>query len=254
MMYTIVIGLVIALLVVAVAVNAIQQHKEKQDAERKQQISKHKAIVEETETVLMNSANVPLSVNAIKILHNRIHAALKAMQEIQPDMQGLKQRVSESDRRISEMNGSPDAPQSDDNIQIPDGEKQLIGLIQGIKKLRSVMRSEHSKGKVDTQVFMTEDRRLEKIQLKINIDSHIKRGKSAQTTNMLGSARQYYEKALATLEAQSYNDEYITSKKEEILGYLHQITSELKSTNARDARKNEDKDDLDELFAPKKKW
>ena len=70
---------------------------------------------------------------------------------------------------------------------------------------------------------------------------------------MLGSARQYYEKAQRTLEDQSYNDDYIESRSATISQALEQITSELRDVNTRDAA-NRKQDELEELFQPKKKW
>ena len=132
----------------------------------------------------------------------------------------------------------------------------MIALLQGVKKLRSIVRSEHSKGKLDTQVFMNEDKRLEKIQLQVNIDSQLKRGKAARSANMLGSARQYFEKALGVIDGLNFSDEYVASRRQELETLLSEIMSELKATNATDAKKKQEdeKDDLDVLFAPKKKW
>ena len=50
--------------------------------------------------------------------------------------------------------------------------------------------------------------------------------------------------------------EYITNKKAEVEAQLEEITNALKSTNAKDAAKKakDQEDDLDMLFAPKKKW
>ena len=69
-------------------------------------------------------------------------------------------------------------------------------------------------------------------------------------------ARQYFEKALTTLEGQTYTDDFITNKKAEAKHYIEEITNELKSANAKDAQQKEkdEQDDLDLLFAPKKKW
>jgi type II secretory pathway predicted ATPase ExeA len=84
----------------------------------------------------------------------------------------------------------------------------------------------------------------------------MRRGKMAMNNNMTGSARQYFEKALTTLDNQSYTDEYITTRRAELESMLEKITQELKSANASSVKKKleEEKDDLDELFAPKKKW
>ncbi|MGB0986987.1 MAG: hypothetical protein ACPGVL_07165, partial [Pseudoalteromonas spongiae] len=61
MVVYIIITLIVALIVIGVWVNAVQQHKEKQNAERRQELTKQKKIIEETEEVLMNSANIPMS-------------------------------------------------------------------------------------------------------------------------------------------------------------------------------------------------
>ena len=71
---------------------------------------------------------------------------------------------------------------------------------------------------------------------------------------MLGSARQYYEKALRTIEEQSFSDDYTTSREESIKKALEQIAQELTDAHARDQAKNKKEDDLEELFQPKKKW
>ncbi|MFY8349736.1 hypothetical protein AAEU29_04240 [Pseudoalteromonas sp. SSM20] len=253
MVVYIIITLIVALIVIGVWVNAIQQHKEKQNAERRLELTKQKKIIEETEEVLMNSANIPMSRALYSVLYRRIYAALVVMAELSPTSKEIKNRLIEAKNRI-ENSSSQDT--SAERVALPDNEKQVIALLQGVKKLRSIVRSEHSKGKIDTQIFLNEDKRLEKMQLQVNIDSQLKRGKAARNANMLGSARQYFEKALAVINSLNFSDEYIASRKSELEDLLNEIMSELKATNATDAKKKLDneKDDLDVLFAPKKKW
>ena len=253
-MVTVVIGLIILLVVIAVVVNAMQQHREKQQAERRAQLNKYKAIIEETEAVLMNSNNIPLTSALLMVLHKRIHDALKMMHELVPESKEVKSRIQQSQDRID--SSDPNVKLSDEPLKMPENENQIVAMVQGIKKLRTVLRSEHSKGNVDSQLFMIEDRRLESLQLQINVESQLRRGLKAKNSNMLGSARQYFEKALNTLESQSYSDEYIKAKTAEVTEHLTEITNELKSVNASDAKRRdeESKDELDLLFAPKKKW
>ncbi|WP_338366516.1 hypothetical protein [uncultured Pseudoalteromonas sp.] len=252
MIVSIIIVLIVALIVIALWVSAVQQHKEKQEIERRKELTKQKAIIEETEEALMNSANIPLSENNIRVLQRRCYEALNAMVSHSPNSKALKNRLAEAKERL---NGTVQANNTD-KFSLPSNDKQLVSLIQGIKKLRTIMRSEHSKGRVDSQVFATEDKRLEKLQLKINIESQIKRGISARSAGMVGSARQYFEKAYATLSAVAYSDEYVNAKRHEVEGYLEEISSELKASNASALKKKTEaeQDDLDVLFAPKKKW
>lgn len=251
MVVSIIIALIVALIVIALWVSAVQQHKEKQQAERRQELAKQKKIIEDTEEILLNSAHIPISQNTRLILQRRVYDALTVMVELNPNSKELKNRLLAAKEQLKNNEALPT-----ESLSLPDNDKQLISLVQGIKKLRSVLRSEHSKGKVDTQVFMHEDKNLEKLQLKINIDSLIKRGIAAKNANMVGSARQYFEKAYATISALNYSDDYVTSKRTQLEDYLSEISSELKASNATSRKKKADaeKDDLDVLFAPKKKW
>lgn len=252
MIVSIIIMLIVALIVIALWVSAVQQHKEKQETERRKELTKQKKIIEESEDILLNSANTPMSENAYRVIQRRIYDALTAMVQLSPTSKELKNRLNEAKTRMSD----PVDASNSENLALPDSDKQLITLIQGIKKLRAVLRSEHGKGKVDSQVFVAEDKRLEKLQLRINIESQIKRGISARSANMVGSARQYFEKAYATVSAVAYSDDYINSKKQELEGYLEAISTELKASNATALKKKneQEQDDLDVLFAPKKKW
>ncbi|MCF7518384.1 MULTISPECIES: hypothetical protein [Pseudoalteromonas] len=252
MIVSIIIMLIVALIVIALWVSAVQQHKEKQEAERRKELAKQKKIIEEAEDVLINSTNIPMSENLLRIIQRRVYDALASMVQLSPTSKELKNRLNESKERLS----APIEASNSESLVLPDNDKQLISLIQGIKKLRSVLRSEHGKGKLDSQVFVVEDKRLEKLQLRINVESQIKRGISARSANMIGSARQYFEKALATLSSITYSDEYTNAKRNEVEGYLEAISTELKASNATSLKKKaeQEQDDLDVLFAPKKKW
>ena len=73
---------------------------------------------------------------------------------------------------------------------------------------------------------------------------------------MMGSARQYFEKAIAALDSQNSPDSWALQRKAQLQEQLKEIQDSLRSANAEDRAKRaeEEKDDLDELFAPKKKW
>ena len=252
----IIIGLVVALIVVVIIVNAIQQHKEKQEQEKRAKAAKQKAIIDETEELIINLAHIPPNPRVVSILNKRSLNAAKAMLQIMPDMKGLKARVNEMEARVSASEDLSASQGGDDKFVLPDNEQQLVVILQTIKKLRATLKSEQSKGALDAQAFMQEDQKLEAIQLKINVESLYKRGRQAHEKEMLGSARQYFEKAVQTLMEHPLQSEYTTSKRAEIQAKLDEITANLKNTNASDAAKKAkaEEDDLDVLFQPKKKW
>ena len=129
-------------------------------------------------------------------------------------------------------------------------------MVKGIKKLRTLLRAEHARGNVETQLVIDEDRRLDLLQLRINVESQLKRGRNARANNMLGSARQYFEKALTFLRNTSHQHDYINNRISEAQMALEEISVELKQGNVRDIEKRSEKEnkDIDELFAPKRKW
>jgi len=254
MLLTLIITLVVALIVIAIIVNAIQQHKERLASLKRAEFSKLRAMLEDTEELIVNSANVPLSPAISQMLLKRIAFTLKAMVELEPGARDIKQRLQETEKRLTET--ASDNSSFTDSVTLPDNDQALIGMIKGIKKLRTVLRAEHARGNVDTQMVIQEDRRLEVLQLRINVESQIKRGNQARSNNMLGSARQYFEKALTALTNTPHQDDYALTRKSEVIQALQDIATQLKEGNLRDRERKEEKEnkDLDELFAPKRKW
>ena len=89
MIVSIIIMLIVALIVIALWVSAVQQHKEKQEAERRKELTKQKKIIEEAEDVLLNSANIPMSENILRIIQRRIYDALACMVQLSPSSKDL---------------------------------------------------------------------------------------------------------------------------------------------------------------------
>ena len=256
-MIAIIVGLIITLIIIVVVVSSIQQHKEKLEAEKRINVSKQKAIIDESEELILNLANLPSNPNAVKILNRRSLNAAKTMQELMPEVKGIKKRVQELKSRLKASEDLAESQSaSDESFTLPDNEQQLVAILQCIKKLRVILKSEQSKGALDAQTFTSEDNRLATLQLKINIESLVKRGTQAFNKEMLGSARQYFEKALQSLANSSVRSEYVTAKQAEVSQQLEDITDALKNTNAKDAanKAKSEEDELDLLFQPKKKW
>ncbi len=255
-MIGIIVGLIVALVIIVVVISAIQQHKEKQEAEKRALAAKQKAIIDETEELIVNMGNLPPNPGVIEILNRRSLNAAKKMLQIMPDAR-TKSRVNDLESRLKAaedlaLNNS----NREESFTLPDNEQHLVAILQTIKKLRIILKSEQSKGTLDAQTFMREDMRLDAMQLKISIETLIKRGNQAYAKEMIGSARQYFEKALTTLANHPHKTEYTEAKTNEINDKLDEITAMLKTTNAEDRAKKakSEEDDLDMLFQPKKKW
>ncbi|MBL4822355.1 MAG: hypothetical protein JKX90_02360 [Colwellia sp.] len=255
-MIAIIIGLILALIIFVVVISAVQQHKEKQAAEKRTKVAKQKAIIDESEELILNLSNLPSSPNLVKILNKRSINAAKAIQTLMPEAKGIKSRIQELSARLEAAEDLAGKQGNEDAFMVPDNEQQILTILQCIKKIRATLKSEQSKGILDAQTFTQEDQRLDAMQLKINIESLVKRGSQAQSKEMLGSARQYFEKALQTLATHPIKTEYVATKQAEISNQLTDIADSLKNTNANDAAKKakSEESELDILFQPKKKW
>jgi len=255
-MISIIVALIVALIVIVVVVNAIQQHRAKQEAEKRAQAAKQKAIVDETEELILTMGNLPPNPPIIEILNRRSLNAAKRMFQILP-MPTTKNRLNDLESRLKASEElSLNTPTREEKFILPDNEQHLVAILQTIKKLRIILKSEQAKGTLDAQTFMQEDLRFDSMQLQITIESLIKRANLAYDKGMIGSSRQYFEKALTTLNNHAHKSEYTQLKETEIHDKLDEITTMLKSTNAEDREKKakSEEDDLDMLFQPKKKW
>ena len=255
-MVGIIVALIFFLIMIIVIINIMQQKKEKEAAEKRGLATKQKAIIDETEELIVNMGNLPPNPNIIEILNSRSLNAAKKMYQIFPDSRN-KNKISDAESRLKASKElAQSRPTHEETFILPDNEQQLVAILKTIKKLRAILKSEQNKGALDAQTFMQEDLRFDAMQLKISIESLIKRGNQALSKDMVGSSRQYFEKALITLSNHAHPSEYTQAKTAEIEDKLEEITNRLKTTNAqdRDKKAKAEEDDLDVLFQPKKKW
>jgi hypothetical protein len=255
MIYTVIIILIVSLVLLGVIVNAFQQQKNKIETERRAELSKQKEIIDNTETALISAEQIPISQRIVFVMRQRILAAIKVAKSMGDKTIGSNARVKMAEDSLKAIDVNRPPP-SEDSFQLPQGDKQVIQFIRSIKTLRSFLRSEFNKNRIESRVFLAEDKLLERLQLRANVETLMRRGDTAIKNDQLGSARQCLEKAIGALSAQPNQDEFITFKKAQLEEQLLNLSSNLKSVNSRDVANKEksEKNHLDELFAQKKKW
>lgn len=258
MLFPVIFSLVGLLLFVLIGYNIVQQYKQKVEAERRMAISKQRAVVFEVDELLLNATRMPFSKSLLLILQNRIRNALLMMIHISPAVPAMREHLLNTETQIQQIRDSYTPP--DESIfRTPENDKEALALLQVTKKIRAVLRSEHTKGKISTEVLVAEDHRLEMMQLKINIENSIKRINDAQLNKQFGSANQIINKLLNILASIPDKDSYLEQKQFQLIEYKNTIKSYLVETSdnalrAMKAKEKEKKNDLDELFADKKKW
>ncbi len=253
-MFTIVILLIAIVIVAGISASAVQQHKERKEAIKREEVSRQRAIIDETENALIAAGQMPVSQQLIAIILRRIQNSLKQSLQQSPNPD-LKQRLNDTSVLLKNVDIT-EPPPDHSTFQLPANDKVIIKYIQAVKKLRVILRSEHGKGNITPKVFAAEDKSLERLQLRVNIETLHKRAADAISGNMQGSARQYLEKAVAALTAHKPQDEYTTTRISEFEGMLNGLETAMKESNLAQIaiEKEKESEDIDQLFGPKKKW
>lgn len=254
MIFTLVLIAIGAVLFLVIGYNVLLQYRQKQEADKRANIAKHKAIISETEDLLLNSVRLPYSKELVSLLHRRTLYALHSIKEIDPSVSGLDNRIRACEAQITQLEQRDYSMEG--NFRPPDTDKEAIQMLQVIKKLRSVVRSEQAKGKVDTQAFIVEDRRLELMQLKVNIENAIKRAMEAQALRQWGTARQLLNKGIQVVSNITDPDAYLEQKLGEMRQMNQEMSDKLKQVQKEhvEEQREKEQDDIDVLFQPKKKW
>ncbi|MBO2675741.1 hypothetical protein I6M53_13900 [Shewanella algae] len=259
MAFTLVLVLIGALLLLVIGINVIQQQKERAETERRTELARQRAILDETEEVLSNTGMFPCSSQMVLVLYKRIQDAARiAVTLSKANQKGdYERRLTDLEALINNLQSSGPQTPAIENFRLPDNDRQVLVLVQTLKKLKAILRAEHNKGKVDPTVFAAEEGRIDSLQLRINVESMLSRARAASYMKQYGSSRQMVTKALSTLhtiKAQTPNDPFIARKVDEAKQLLDEIMGAQKMAQPSAPKQKNDEDDIDVLFQPKKKW
>ncbi|RBW47190.1 DNA repair ATPase [Psychromonas sp. B3M02] len=240
--------------------NIIQQYKQKAETERRISVSKQHATITEVDELLLFSTKIPFSKALLLILKNRIRNALYIMINISPTTASYREHFADTEAQIKQIKENYVAP-SPSSLQVPPNDKDAMALVQATKKIRAVLRSEHAKQKINTDLFVSENQQLEMMQLKINIEISIKRINDAKGQKQYNTAKQMTDKILKILNNLPNKDSDLEHKQQMLESVKNELSAHLTSAQkiASENQAQEQKDDakrkdLDRLFADKQKW
>lgn len=197
MVLTLVLLAIGALLFLTIAYNIFQQHKQKQEIDRRAIVARQKIIIEEAEDILLNVNRMPYSKTLILLLQTRILDALRTLQQATPNVGAIAQRIQDVENQLKYVRENYKGDEN--SFRLPDSDRQAIQMLQTAKKLRAIVRLEHNKGKIDPQSFAAEDRRLELMMLKVNIANLLQKAMEARLQNQIGTAKQLLTKGINAL-------------------------------------------------------
>lgn len=249
-----IIALVAILLVLVLGYNVMLQYKVKVEAAKKQESSRYIQIIDATEELIGHAHHLPYSKDLLVCLNTRILDALQNMLDLDPKNKHLAQRIDNVKQQISQLeeayNGNENAA-----FKVPSSDKQAIVMLKLVKRLRDTIRSEHNKGRFETQAYVAENARLETIQIRINIENVIKRANDAIVRGQPGTAIQLLKKGIDALSTKS--DNYSNQAREKLQTMYDELEQKRQNRNAEELHQitqKERRDDMDVIFGEKKKW
>ncbi|MCL9774338.1 DNA repair protein [Vibrio methylphosphonaticus] len=249
-----IIALVALLLVLVLGYNIMLQYKLKAEATRRQESARYVALIDATEELIGGASYLPYSKELMICLHNRILDALKNMHDLDPKNKHLAQRVESAQAQIQQLNENYEGNEAT-AFKVPTSDKQAIVMLKLVKRLRDTIRTEHNKGRIETQAYMVENGRLETIQIRINIENVVKRAHESIAKGQPGTAMQLLKKGIDALS--SKNDNYSIQAKEKLTEILEQLQNsrQAKADEQQQQQASRERDnDMDALFGEKKKW
>lgn len=254
MILTLILIAIGALLLLVIIYNILQQYRHQQAAEKRTLMLRHKNIINETDELLLNAGQLPFSKSLVLMLYQRILSSLQIMQQQDPKNAQIQTRIANIKQQIAAS--SEQSQNSANNLTPPESDRHAIQLLQLVKRLRTVLRIEHNKGKVNNQVLVNEDRRLELMRLKINLMNLIKRTTQALSNNDLHLAQQFLTKGIAVVDKVTDKDEQLTNIADKLQQKLEEISSSKQQIEQEQQARAEEKEksELDVLFEPKRKW
>ncbi|MDA0108280.1 DNA repair protein [Vibrio sp. La 4.2.2] len=248
-----IIALVALLLVLILGYNIMLQYKLKAEATRRQESARYVALIDATEELISGASYLPYSKELMLCLHNRILDALMNMYELDPKNNHLAQRVESAKGQVQQIQDSYEGNDAT-SFKVPTSDKQAIIMLKLVKRLRDTVRTEHNKGRMDTQSYMVENARLETIQIRINIENVVKRAHESIAKGQPGTAAQLLKKGIDALSTK--NDNYSMQAKEKLSEMLEQLQNsrQAKAEEKQQQTNRERDDDINALFGEKKKW
>ncbi|MGB1321027.1 MAG: DNA repair protein [Vibrio gallaecicus] len=249
-----IIALVAVLLVLVLGYNIMLQYKMKVETAKKQESTRYLTTIDATEDLIGNAHHMPFSKELLVCLNTRILDALENMYQLDPKNKQLAQRIESVKQQITQLKENYQGGEST-TFKVPSSDKQAIMMLKLVKRLRDTVRNEHNKGRFDTQAYVTENARLETIQIRINIENVIKRANDSIARGQPGTALQLLRKGIDALN--SKNDTYSNQAREKLQNMLNDLDQKRVDKNAEQLQQIESKerdDDMDALFGQKKKW
>lgn len=235
--------------------NMYSDYQARRDADLRAMINRARNTVTETEDLLANQTNLPYSKTLILLLRHRMLSALKRIKQ-DPHAKSIDIKIEEQLAQIQQINT---VFTEDLSFRPPESDTAAVAQLRAIRKLRTIIRHElHAGTPVDRADCLREDKRLSLLIIKINIANLVERVVELKRLRQVGTCRQLIEKGLEVIKKSGYKDEWLMNKADVLKQLQFDIDHEIKDEGQKEIEKanetDEQQDEINQLFAEKKKW
>lgn len=247
-----IVSLFLGLLIVVISFTTYSQNRQRKELLKKHEIVKLTSVIRSTEELISNLEFLPLSKDLLITLHKRNINALKELGQLDHSKKNFTaNRIENINQQLQTI--EKDFVNSDISaFKIPQNDQEAVRVLKILRRVKTILKSEHAKGTIRPQSFVNEIKRIEYIKIRINLENVLKRSADSLLHHQPGTAIQLLQRGLVLIKDK--NDPLCNKYREKINTSLQQIKyTATKEKNAAVEELNK-KDELDELFQPKKKW
>lgn len=253
---TVIIGIIVAFLLIAVGFSGFIQYREQIKAARQQNLSKYRYRAREGQDIYDKFFDLPIGGATRKVILQYIGLNLAKAIEVDSSIRELHDSLSMIKQKVD----SPEAPADKSRLKPPSDPQELVVLMGRIKNL---MRYVHRLGRIpgiDISAASTGLNNLKKLYLTLQTHTYVAIGKKKMSEKAFPQAIVALDNAKKLLLRQNIGDEETQAQ----LTELDQLIQEIKQVRAgqtdpqqpeiEDDENTQDLGDSDDLFQPKKKW
>lgn len=241
-----------SLLILTLLSNGILQYRKAQDASQKQECEKYSAIINTTQELIRLAGYLPYRSPSIQLcLHKRLKSAAKSILYIDSDNAKAKEVAFLAEQGIRSHSSIDTDPTTDErNWRLPGTEKQSVAYLRLIKRLRTTLKTEFSKGNMSHNEYLSELKRLDRLQMKLNIRNLKGRIDQAIARDDLTTALQIIEKGIQYLsgrEGPAEELKSLTDQREKLTKQASEMLQSLQTETIR-TRDQERQMEIQQLF------
>ncbi len=239
--------------------NMYSDYLSKKEADMRMMVNRARNIVSDTEDLIVNQAQLPLSKTMVLILRYRMLSALKIMKQ-DKSLKNVLEKIQDQEKHIRDVKANY---KEDIAFRAPENDTLAVAQLRMIRKLRKIVALEIRAGTpVDIGECQKEDSRLNMLVLKVNISNVIQNVLELRRLHQIGSCRQLIDKGIEVIRKSGSKDPWIQEKLEILSQLKRDIDKDVKAKGAQqtqkmiesDEEKEEKNSEIEALFADKKKW